>query len=150
MNFLKEQRASFYIALVAAIVALVGFIAFCITNSIQGYGITNGNLLIFAAIVAIILICVGAVLSAKYGAEEAFGANLGATILSLIGVVLLIVILGATLFGTIDVATAFTTYDKTNPLAAQAFYTRAVCIACNLIAAILLAVAEFQKQGAKN
>lgn len=144
LNFLKKQRPSFYLLALAALFALIGVIMFIVTNTVGGYAMPYGGLLIFTGIFSVLLICGGAYAISRFGAKPIIVFAI------FVALVLMMLAVGVLLRYRLDVASALFTWDPENEVAWKAFNTGVVCVAFYLIASITLTVSAFLKQGPKN
>lgn len=143
LDFLKKQRVSFYFSALAALFAVIGVIMLIVTNTVGGYAVPYGGLLIFTGILSVLLIGGGAYAISRFGAKPII---IFAIFLAL---VLMMLAVGILLRYRLDVASALFTWDPENEVAWKAFNTGVVCVVFYLIASITLTISAFLKQGPK-
>lgn len=140
---LKNQRASFYVASAASIMAVVALIMFFVTNSTVSYAILNGQWAILCLVVAIVA-CVGSVFAQMKGMNE-----LIVSVLRLVALGLIMVAFTITLIDRAVVAGGLFTWNDLDSFAWQAFYTGIACVVFQVLSAIFLVVSGCMKQGNK-
>ncbi len=140
---LKNQRASFYVASAASILAAIALILFIVTNSTVSYAILNAQWAILSLIIAIAA-CVGSVFAQMKNVNE-----LIVSLLRLVAFGLIMVAFTTTLIDRAVVAGGLFTWNSLDDYAWQAFYTGIACIVFQILSALFLVVSGCMKQGIK-
>lgn len=145
MDFIKRQKIMFYLSAVAVVLTLVGIITLGVSNSVQGYALSDGGMLIAFGIISLLLIAAGAYLNDRFGSFHWI-----TTAVYVVAVVLLAICFGFVLAGRVDLAASLFSYDSVNKVGWSAFTPSVVSMVTFLVSAICLAVGAFFKQDAKN
>lgn len=143
MEFLKKQKASFYLSVVAGIITIAGLIVFAIGNAVESYGMIGAPGVIVGLVVAILLIGVGSYGMGKFGEKPWVSACL------FVALVLICLGMAFSLANRVSLAATLFTYDWSNTSGWAAFTTGMASMVIFLVAAIALTVGAFFKFGTK-
>lgn len=137
----KNQKVSFYLALVASACALVSLILLAVSNATVGYAIQDSTLAIAATAGAVVL----GLLSAA-----AQGKGMNELIVTALRLLTIFLMMGALLVVLADraiVAGNLFTWNGLDTYAWNAFYTGIACVVFEVLTMLILVVNGFLKQG---
>lgn len=143
LEFLRKQRVSFYLCVVAALLTLVGLIVFAVSNGVENYDMSGAAGIIVAQVAAMLLLGGAAFGMAKYGDKPWVSACM------FVAVALLSLSFAFALVNRVDLAASLFTYDWSNATGWQAFTTGIASMVIFLVAAVAVTVGAFLKLGPK-
>ena len=138
---LKNQKASFYMVLVATVSLIVSVMLFFISNQTAGYPIANSSLAMILSAVAVLCCGTSLYAQAKNGNELIVSfLRIAAMFLTMAAVVIL-------LTDRAVVAGGVFTWNNLDTYAWSAFYTGMACLAFQIVSLLLIVVSGCMKQG---
>lgn len=143
-EFLKRQRASFYLCVVAAILTLAGLIVFAVSNGVENYDMAGAPGVIVAQVVALILLGLSVFGMLKYGDTPLV------SVCMFVALVLISLSFAFALVNRVDIAASLFTYDWSNKDGWQAFGTGMASMVIFLVAALCVTVSGFMKLGPRD
>lgn len=132
---MKNNKSALITALVAVVLAVVGFIGYFISETIPGYTMGVG---LPIAVVVLALYVVYALCNLIFGSDNVITAVVG-----LVAIVLTIYLMGTVINGRVNNIAGVFSYDASNPVAWKAVYSAVVAIAGELLSAIVMVVSGF-------
>lgn len=143
LDFLKKRSISTYIIALSAILSIIGFILFLVSNATPGYAMINSVMFIVFGVIAFVA------LGAAVYVSDRFGAKPWVIAIMLLALVLMCVCFGFILLNRVEVVASLSSFDKGNMIAASALNTAIASIVLYLISVIAVTVSSFMKMGKK-
>lgn len=126
--------------IIATALSIASLICITISNSIEGYSLTNPALAFSSAIISILLCVAGFIVNLRSDINEIVRGCIG-----LLAICLLSVYFGSIILQRSELVASQFTYDRVNTLGWQALIPSLVSIGLSLLAAISITIGAFLK-----
>ena len=137
-DFMKKAGIMFWINVATVVLALVGWVMYMVTNSVEGHAFANSAMGLAFGIIAVVLVAAGAFTTVKFGSQNiiTFVVKTAALVLIMVAVAIVLADRAVTIVNLM-------TWDNENTVAWNAFYTTVVSVAFYLVAVFTIIATAF-------